>query len=179
MDVEIVCITQRTDSVQLAEPQRHLVSQQHASDPDAGMDLDGDTDHSKRFPNARKRVPDVHNGLPKWGQDEDVQVGTHTRMGGRWSLAENPSSGDNTVLASGIEHLPSTHTNDSHGIYAIFGASDSHEDDPEDSEWLDSLSVCADTQSIILGDSEDEGDGGTSEDDEMLSGDEAVLAGNA
>jgi len=177
MDVEIVGITQRTDSVQLTEPQKHLLSPQHANDSDAGMDLDGDTDPSKRFPNARKPVLDVHNGLPKWGQGEDV--GTHTRMGGRWSLAENPSSGDDTVLvASSIEHLPPTHTNDSHGIYAIFGAPGSHEDDPEDSEWLDSLSVRADTQSVILGDSEDEGDGG-SEDDEMLSGDEAVLAGNA
>jgi hypothetical protein len=179
MDVEIVCITQRTDSVQLAEPQKCLLSPQHANDSDAGMDLDGDTNPSKRFPNARKPVPDVHSGHPKWGQDEDIQVGTHARMGGRWSLAENPSSGGDTVLASGIEHSPPTHTDDSHNIYAVFGAPDSHEDDPEDSEWLDSLSVRADTQSITLGDSEDEGDGGTSEDDEMLSGDEAVLAGDA
>jgi hypothetical protein len=177
MDVEIVDITQRTDSVQLTEPQKHLLSPQHANDSDAGMDLDGDTDPFK-CSNARKPVLDVNHGLPKWGQDEDV--GTHTRMGGRWRLAKNPSSGDDTVLAtSSIEHLPPTHTNDSHDIYAIFGAPNSHEDDPEDSEWLDSLSVRADTQSVILGDSEDEGDGGTSEDDEMLSGDEAVLAGNA
>lgn len=53
---------------------------------------------------------------------------------------------------------------------------DSHEDD--DSEWLDGASVRADTQSIIAGDSEDEDDGETGEDDdEMLSGDEAVMAG--
>ena len=178
MDVEIACITQRTDSVQLAEPQKHLLSPQHTNDSEAGMDLDGNIGPSKHFPSARRLVLDVHDGLPERGQDKDI--GTHTWIGGRWSLAENPSSGDGTVLASGIENLPPTPTNDTHDVYAIFGMSDSHEDDPDDNEWLDNLSVRADTQSVILCDSEDEDDGETSEDDdEMLSGDEAVLAGDA
>jgi len=179
MDVEIACITQRTDSVQLAESQNHLLSPQHANDSDAGMDLDGDTDPFKRSLSACRPVlnSDIHNIMPKWGQNKDV--GAHTQMGGRWSLDENPSSRDDAVLASSIEHIPPTLTNDSHDVLAVFGTPDSHEDDPDDSEWLDNLSVRADTQSIILGDSEDEDDGETSEDDdEMLSGDEAVLAGD-
>jgi hypothetical protein len=181
MDVEIACITQRTDSVQLTEPQNHLLSPQHANDPDAGMDLDGDTDPSKHFLIARRPVlgsldSDVHNVMPKWGQNKDV--GAHTQMGGRWSLDENPSGGDDAVLTSSVEHIPPTLINDSHDVFAVFGTAAGPEDDPDDSEWLDSLSVRADTQSIILGDSEDEDDGEIEDDDEMLSGDEAVLAGD-
>jgi hypothetical protein len=178
MEVEIASITQLTDSVQLAESQKDFLSPQHPNDSDSGMDLDGDTDHSKHFPNARRPELDVRDGIPKWFPDKSV--GTHTQTVGGWNLAENPSSSDDTLLESGIGHLPPALTNDSREVYTIFETPDSHEDDLDDSEWLDNLSVRADTQSIILGDSEDEDEGETSEDDdEMLSGDEAVLAGDA
>lgn len=177
MDVEIRSITQLTDSVQLAEPQT-LLPRQHANDSDSGMDLDGNTDPSKHLKNDHGSRLDVLSGVPKW--DQEKGIGTHTKMSGRWSLDENFASGggggDGAFLAGGIKSSRQGLVDTPHDVYAIFRNLDSHEDD--DSEWLDSASVRADTQSIIAGDSEDEDDGETGEDDdEMLSGDEAVMAG--
>lgn len=175
MDIEIASITQLTDSVQLAEPQNFL-PRQHANDSDARMELDGDTGTSKHLRNVHvssSRV-DVLNGVPKGGQEKGI--GTHTQMSGRWCLDENLASGDEAFLAGGIKSSQQALVDNPHDIYAIFRNLDGHEDD--DSEWLDSASVRADTQSIIAGDSEDEDDRETGEDDdEMLSGDEAVMAG--
>jgi hypothetical protein len=178
MDVEIASITQLTDSVQLDESQ-NLLSPHHSNGSDAGMDLDGDTNPSKYFPSAHRPGLDVPNSIPKWDQEvQDKTGGTQTQTGSRWSLDENLASGDNVVLAGGIKHLPQSLADPSHDVYAIFRNLDNHEDDLDDSEWLDSASVRADTQSIIAGDSDEEDDGETGEDDdEMLSGDEAVLAG--
>ena len=173
MDVEIRSITQLTDSVQLAEPQ-NLLPRQHANDSGSGMDLDGDTDPSKHLRNDHGSRLDVLSGVPKW--DQEMGIGTHTQMSGRWSLDENFASGDGAFLAGGIKSSQQAVADNPHDVYAIFRNLDSHEDD--DSEWLDSASVRADTQSIIAGDSEDEDDGETGEDDdEMLSGDEDVMAG--
>jgi hypothetical protein len=73
--------------------------------------------------------------------------------------------------------LPTTLVRDTHDVLHTISLSVESQEDDTDSEWLDSASVRADTQSIIAGDSEDEYDGETGEDDdEMLSGDEAVLA---
>src|SRR6266851_155260 len=178
MDVEIASITKLTDSVQLDESQ-NLLSPHHSNGSDARMDLDGDTNPSKYSPIAHRPGLDVPNSIPKWDQEvQDKTGGTHTQIGSRWSLDENLASGDNVVLAGGIKHLSQSLADPSHDVYAIFRNLDNHEDDLDDSEWLDSASVRADTQSIIAGDSDEEDDGETGEDDdEMLSGDEAVLAG--
>jgi len=161
MDVEIASITQLTDSVQLAE-QPKLPSSQLENDSDAGMNLDGDND------------------------DLD-EIDTHTRIvvGDKWSPGsehepEALATGDEAVLASRNTRSPPTSTlaSDSHVLHAIFESLESHDDDAEDSEWLDDVSVRADTQSVIAGDSEEEYDGETGEDDdEMLSGDEVILQG--
>jgi len=173
MDIEIASITQLTDLVQLAEPQ-NLLPRQHANDSDARMELDGDTDPSKYLRNVHGSRVDVLDGVPKGGQEKGI--GTHTQMSGRWCLDENLASGDEAFPAGGIKSSQQALVDNPHDIYAIFRNLDGHEDD--DSEWLDSASVRADTQSIIAGDSEDEDDGETGEDDEeMLSGDEAVMAG--
>jgi hypothetical protein len=180
MDVEIASITQRTDSVQLAIPPS-LLSPQLETDSDAGMDLDGDNNPSRRFSNSCGSGIDVlRSGIPKWGQDE--AVGTHTQLGDSRSPDseyETLATSDEAVLASRITHLPTALVGDSRDVlHAIFESMEGHEDDADDSEWLDSASVRADTQSVIAGDSEDEYDGETGEDDdEMLSGDEVVLAG--
>jgi len=175
MDVEVTNITQLTDSVQLTEP-RNLVSLQLENDSDAEMDLNGDGDPSRDI-----RV----SGIPKWDQDE---IGTHTTTTTRIvgdtgscpdSEYEAHATGDGrTVLASRIPLLPTALASNSRDIpHVIFEGMESHEDDdPDDSEWLDSASVRADTQSIIGGDSEeDEYSGETGEDDnEIPSGDEVV-----
>jgi hypothetical protein len=180
MDVEIASITQLTDSVQLAEPPNSL-SPQLENGSEAGMDLDGDNDPSRRFSSTRSSGIDVlRSDIPKWGQDE--AVGTHSQTGDSWSPDseyEALATSDEAVLASRITLLPTAVVGDSRDVlHAIFESMESHEDDADDSEWLDGASVRADTQSIIAGDSEDEYDGETGEDDdEMLSGDEVVLAG--
>jgi hypothetical protein len=177
MDVEIASITQLTNSVQLAEPS-NLLSPQLQNDSDAGMDLDGDNDPSRNFPSTRNSGIDVLlSGTPKWDQDE---TGTNIGIGDRWSTDfkyESLATGDETVLASRITRLPTAPASDSRDVLrAIFESLESHEDDADDSEWLDDASVRADTQSVIAGDSEEEYDGETGEDDdEMLSGDEVVL----
>lgn len=179
MDVEIASITQLTNSVQLAEPP-NLLSPQLENDSDAGMDLDGDNDSSRNFPSTRNSGSDaLLSGIPKWDQDE---IGAHTRIGDRCSPDseyEALATGDEAVLASRIARLPTALASDSRDVlHAIFESMESHEDDADDSEWLDGVSVRADTQSIIAGDSEEEYDGETGEDDdEMLSGDEVVLQG--
>ncbi|KAH9988013.1 hypothetical protein BJV77DRAFT_762352 [Russula vinacea] len=179
MDVEIASITQLTNSVQLAEPP-NLHTQPLENDTDAGMDLDGENDPSRHFSSTRSSGIDViPGGISKWGQDE--AVGTHNQMGDSWSPDseyEALATSDEAVLASRITLLPTALVSDSRDVLqAIFESMESHEDDADDSEWLDSASVRADTQSIIGGDSEDEYDGETGEDDdEMLSGDEVVLA---
>ena len=181
MDVEIASITQLTNSVQLAEPPKsHSPGSQLESDFDAGMDLDGDNDPSRHSSSTHSSGVDVLlGGIPKWGQDE--AVGAHTQTGNSWSLEhEALATSDEVVFASHMTELPTTLVSDTRDVlHAIFESVEGHEDDA-DSEWLDSASVRADTQSVIAGDSEDEleYDGETGEDDdEMLSGDEAVLAG--
>lgn len=180
MDVEIAGITQLTNSVQLAEPQ-NLRSPQLENNSDTGMDLDADTNTSKHFPsNHGSGLGVLLNDTPKLGQVEDF--GAHTQIGGSWGLSseyEGLGNGEDAILTSHIKLLSSAWVNDPHDVlHPIFENIGSQEDDPDDSEWLDSVSVRADTQSIIAGDSEDEYDGETGEDDdEMLSGDEAVLAG--
>lgn len=173
MDVEIASITQLTDSVQLAEPQ-NILSPRLEKDPEAGMDLDCDCDSSRRFSRTHSPGIDVlRSGMPKWGQ----AINTHSQMGD--SEYEAPGTSDEAVLANRITLLPTAPVGDSRGVlHAIFESMEGHEDDADDSEWLDSASVRADTQSVIADDSEDEYDGETGEDDdEMLSGDEVVLAG--
>jgi hypothetical protein len=99
-------------------------------------------------------------------------------MGHSWSpVYEALATSDEVVLAGHMTDLPTTLVSDTRDVlHGIFESVEGHEEDG-DSEWLDSASVRADTQSIIAGDSEDEYDGETGEDDdEMLSGDEAVLA---
>lgn len=174
MDVEIASITQLTNSVQLAEPPNVLTSPQLENDPDAGMDLDGDNnDPSRNFPSTRNSRIGVLD-IPKWHQDK---IGTHTGIGdtGRWSPGSEYATGDEAR----ITRLPTAPTCDSRDVLCeIFGSTESHEDDADDSEWLDGASVCADTQSTIGGDSEEDDYGGTGEDDDkMLSGDEEVLQG--
>lgn len=179
MDVEIASITQLTNSVQLAEPPNSHTPPLE-NDTDAGMDLDGENDPSKHFSSARSSGTYViPGGIPKWRQEEAVC--THNQMGDSWnpdSEYEALATSDEAVLASRITVLPTALVSDSRDVLqAIFESMENHEDDADDSEWLDSASVRADTQSIIGGDSEDE-DGETGEDDdEMLSGDEVVLAG--
>jgi hypothetical protein len=178
MDVEIASITQLTNSVQLAEPP-NLLSPQLENDSDAGMDLDGDNDPSRNFPGRNSRIDVLLSDVPKWDQDE---IGTHTGIGDRWnpdSEYEALATGDEAVLASRITRLPTALASDSRDVlHAIFESMENREDDADDSEWLDGVSVRADTQSIIAGDSEEEYDGETGEDDdEMLSGDEVVLRG--
>lgn len=182
MDVEIASITQLTNSVQIAEPPKLLPSSpQLETDSTAGMDLDGDNDPSRHLSSTRGSGIDVlPSDIPKWGQDEAVSA--HTQMGSSWSPGseyEALATSDEVVLATHMTHVPTTLVSDTRdGLHAIFESVESHEDDADDSEWLDSASVRADTQSIIGGDSEDEYDVETGEDDdEMLSGDEAVLAG--
>jgi hypothetical protein len=161
MDVEVTNITQLTDSVKLAEPW-NLLSLQLENDSDAEMDLNnGDGDHPS------KDIQVLVSGITsaKWDQDEEI-------------------ASDGTVLASRIPLLPPTAlaSDNSRDVpHVVFEgmplAVESHEDDSDadDSEWLDSASVRADTQSIIAGDSEDEYGGETGEDDnEILSGDEVV-----
>lgn len=181
MDVEIASITQLTNSVQLAEPPNLLSPQpQLQNDSDAGMDLDGDNDPSRNFPSTLNSGIDVLlSDIPRWDQDE---IGTHAGIGDRWSPDSEYkalATGDEAVLASRITRLPTALASDSHGVlHAIFESMESHEDDADDSEWLDGASVRADTQSIFAGDSEEEYDGETGEDDDgMLSGDEVVLQG--
>ena len=177
MDMEIASITQLTNSVQLAE-QPNLLSPQLEKDSDAGMDLDGDNDPSRNFPTTRNSGTDVRlSGIPKLDQDE---VDTQTRIGDRWSPVseyEGLATGDEAVLASRFTRSSTMFASDSHDVlHSIFDSMGGYEDDADDSEWLDSASVRADTQSIIAGDSEEEYDGETCEDDdEMLSGDEVVL----
>lgn len=178
MDVEIASITQLTNSVQLAEPP-NVLSPQLETDSDAGMDLDGDNDPYRSFPGTRNsRIDVLLSGIPKWDQDE---VGTHTGIGDRSpdSEYEALASGDAAVLASRNTRLPTALASDPRDVlHTIFESMESHEDDADDSEWLDGVSVRADTQSIIAGDSEEEYDGETGDDDdEMLSGDEVVLQG--
>jgi hypothetical protein len=173
MDVEIASTTQLTDSAQLVKPQ-NLLPRQHANDTDSRMDLDGDTDSPKHLRNGHGSRLDVLGGVPKW--DLEKSIGTLTQTSGRRSLDENLASGDGSFLAGGIKLSQQAPVGNPQDAYAIFGHLDGHEGD--DSEWLDSASIRADTQSIIAGDSEDEDDGETGEDDdEMLSGDEAVMAG--
>lgn len=179
MDVEIASITQLTNSVQLAE-QPNLLSPQFENDSDAGMDLDGDNDLSRNVPTTLNSGTDVHlSGIRKLDQDE---VDTHSRIGDRRSPIseyEAHETGDEAVLASPFTRSPTIFASDPHDVlHSIFESMGGHEDDADDSEWLDSVSVRADTQSIIAGDSEEEYDGETGEDDdEMLSGDEVVLQG--
>src|SRR5712672_811332 len=174
MDVEIASITQLTDSVQLAES-RNLLSPQLEHDPDTGMDLDGDTDTSKQFPSALSSKFDaLPNDVRKWGHD--IDFGSHTEMGGSWNDSEIVRD-DEALLATPIRLLPPALANTTL-LQTMFGNIQSHEDDLDDSEWLDSASVRADTQSIIGGgNSEDEYDGESGNDDEMLSEDDAVLTG--
>ena len=173
MDVEIASTTQLTDSAELVRPQ-NVSPRQHANDTDSRMDLDGDTDSPKRLRNVHGSKLDVLGGVLKW--DLEKSIGTHTQTRGRRSLDENLASGDGSFLAGGIKLSQQALVDNPHDAYTVFGNLDGHEDD--DSEWLDSASVRADTQSIIAGDSEEEADGETGEDDdEMLSGDEAVIAG--
>ena len=178
MDVEVASITQLTNSVQLAEPP-NLLSPQLENDSDAGMDLDGDNDPSRNFSSRNLGIDVLLSDTPKWDQDE---VGTHTGIGDSWSPDseyEALETRDEAVLASRITRLPTALASDSHNVlHAIFESMESREDDADDSEWLDGVSVRADTQSIIADDSEEEYDGETGEDDdEMLSGDEVVLQG--
>jgi hypothetical protein len=180
MDVEIASITQLTNSVQLAEPP-NLLSPQLENNSDAGMDLDGDNDPSRNIPSRNSGIDVLLSGVPKWDQDK---IGTHTGIGDRWSPDseyEALATGDEGVLASRITSLPTALASNSRDVlHAIFESMESREDDPDDSEWLDGVSVRADTQSIIAGDSEEEYDGEMGEDDdEMLSGDEVVLHGVA
>jgi hypothetical protein len=144
------------------------------------MDLDGDNDPCRSFPGTRNSRTDVLlSGIPKWDQDE---VGTHTGIGVRSpdSEYEALATGDAAVLASRITRLPTALASDPRDVlHAIFESMESQEDDADDSEWLDGVSVRADTQSIIAGESEEEYDGETGDDDdEMLSGDEVVLQGS-
>ncbi|KAF8483369.1 hypothetical protein DFH94DRAFT_679916 [Russula ochroleuca] len=155
MDVEIASITQLTNSVQLAEPP-NLHAPPLENDSDAGMDLDGENDPSKHFSSTRSSGIDVIlGGIPKWGQD--AAVGTHTQMGDSWSSDseyEALATSGEAVLASRITLLPTALVSDSRDVlHAIFESMENHEDDADDSEWLDS-----------------------EDDDEMLSGDEVVLA---
>ncbi len=180
MDVEIASITQLANSVQLTEPS-NLLSHQLENDSDAGMDLDGDNGPSRDFSSTRNSGIDVPlSGIPEWDQ---VEIGIPTRrIDDNWSADseyEALTTGDEAGLASQVTLSPTAPASDSHAVlHAIFENIGSHDDDADDSEWLDSASVCADTQSIITGDFKDESDGETGEDDdEMLSGDEAVLAG--
>ncbi|KAI0292586.1 hypothetical protein BC826DRAFT_1018801 [Russula brevipes] len=121
------------------------------NDSDVGMDLDGDED-----------------------------VDTPARMGGGGGPDSESygaiTHGDEVVLASDTKLQSLALSNESHDVFrAVYGNTERHDDDPDDDEWLDSVSVRADTQSIIGGDSED---GETGEDDdEMLCVDEAILAG--
>jgi hypothetical protein len=178
MDVEIASITQLTNSVQLAEPP-NVLSPQLENDSDTGMDLDGDNDPHRNFPSTRNsRIDVLLSGIPKWDQDE---TGTHTGIGDRSTDSEYEAlaTGDEAVLASRITRLPTALASEPRDVlHAIFESMESREDDADDSEWLDGVSVRADTQSIIAGDSEEEYDGETGDDDdEMLSGDEVVLQG--
>lgn len=177
MDVEIASITQLTNLVQLAEPP-NLLSPHLENDSDARMDLDSDNDPSRNFPSIRNSGADILlSGIAKWDQGN-----THTRIGDKWSLEseyEALATGDEAVLASRTTRSPVALASDSGDVvHTIFESMESHEDDADDSDWLDGASVRADTQSIIAGDSEGECDGETGEDDdEMLSGDEVVLQG--
>ncbi|KAH9956153.1 hypothetical protein BC827DRAFT_1233115 [Russula dissimulans] len=174
MDVEIASITQLTNSVQLAEPQ-NLLSPLLENDTDTGMDLDGETDPSKHFPSVLSSKFEVlRSDTRKWGHD--VDFGSHVEMGGSWNDAEYKAfvRHDETLLATHMGLLPSALAKTS-PLQTMFENIQSHEDDVDDSEWLDSASVRADTQSIIGGDSDDDYDGETGNDDEMLSEDDAVL----
>jgi hypothetical protein len=188
MDVEIASITQLTNSVQLAEPPPNLLSPQLENDSEAGMDLDGDNDPSRNVPSTRNSGIDVSlSDIQKKKWDHQDEIGTHTGIdgdsdAGRWipdSGYAAPATGDGAVLASRITRLPTALAGDSRGVlHAMFEGIESHEDDADDSEWLDGASVRADTQSVFAGDSEEDDDGEMGEDDDvMLSGDEVVLQG--
>src|SRR6267154_4073157 len=120
MDVEIASITQLTNSVQLAEPPNFL-SPQLENDSDAGMDLDGDNDPSRNFPNRDSGIDVLLSGIPKWDQDD---IGTHTGIGDRWnpdSEYEALATGDEAVLANRITRLPTALASDSGDVlHAIF-----------------------------------------------------------
>jgi hypothetical protein len=185
MDVEIASITQLTNSVQLAEPPPNSLSPQLENDSDAGMDLDGDNNDPSRNVLLSGGILKKKNNV-NWDQDE---IGTHNAGivgdsdAGRCSLDSEhealATGGDGAAaLASRrIPHSPTSLASDSRGVllHAMFANMESHEDD-DDSEWLDGASVRADTQSVFAGDSEEDDDGEMrEEEDEILSGDEAVV----
>jgi len=171
MDVEIASITQLTNSVQLAE-QPNSLSLQLENDPDARMDLDCDNDPSRGFSSTRNsEIHVIPSAISEWDRDE-VSRPTR-RIGDSWS-ADCADCESYEALATGdeagpnhITHLP-TASDSRDVLHAIFESMEGHEDDTDDSEWLDSASVRADTQSIIAGDTEDEYDGETGDDDDEM-----------
>jgi hypothetical protein len=137
------------------------------------MDLDSETDTSKRSSSYHGSRLNIF----------DQGVDTPARMGGgRGPDSESygaVTDGDEVVLASDTKLQSLAFSNESHDSHNVFRAvyenTERHDDDSDDEEWLDGVSVRADTQSIIGGDSED---GETGEDDDkMLCVDEAILAG--
>jgi hypothetical protein len=119
-----------------------LTRSQPENDSDVGMDLDGETDTSKRSSSYHGSRLNIF----------DQGVDTPARMGGgRGPDSESYGAvthGDEVVLASDTKLQSLAFSNESHDSHDVFRAvyenTERHDDDSDDEEWLDGVSVRAD-----------------------------------